>query len=157
MESTLIYGWGHRSDLHSLSQWDECPKKSVVLSNLPQTFKPGRLLHIYKWQCLTWRIRFPESEAYLFSGKGTSIMERRACSSGISAGCVGWTRCPPPKTHLQCWHSWMKPQCQTRGGSHHDSVKPQRAVDFTEGKKLRSTTQLLTSSFLPSHQLSPSV
>ena len=95
MESTLIYGWGHRSDLHSLSQWDECPKKSVILSNLLQTFKPGRLLHIYKWQCLTWRIRFPESEAYLFSGKGTSIMERRACSSGISAGCVGWTRCTP--------------------------------------------------------------
>ena len=97
MESTLIYRLGLRSDLHSLSQWDECTKKSVVLSNLPQTFKPGRLLHIYKWQCLTWRIRFPESEAYLFSGKGTSIMERRACSSGISAGCVGWTRCPPPR------------------------------------------------------------
>ena len=28
-----------------------------------------------------------------------------------------------------------------RGGSHRDSVKPQRAVGFTEGKKLRSATQ----------------
>ena len=118
-------------------------QKSVVISNLPQTFKPGRLFHLCKWECLTWCIRFPESEAYLCSGKGNSIMERRACFSGMCAGCVGWTRCTP-KTLLQCWHSWMKPQCQTGvgvGGSHRDSVKPQRAVGFTEGKKLRSATQ----------------
>lgn len=90
-------------------------QKSVVISNLPQTFQPGRLLHLYRWQCLTWWIRFPESEAYLCSGKGNSIVERRACFSGMCSGCVGWTRCPL-KTLLQCWHSWMKPQCQTGVG-----------------------------------------